>query len=86
MGPMGPGLYPGPKGQKSKKSNPSPRGAAGSNSIFSILNFLGPAYKRGEEGGPMGPIKNYREEERECATTSGKFNYFSLGVGARLKC
>ena len=27
----------------------------------------------------MGPIKNYREEERECATTSGKFNYFSLG-------
>ena len=25
----------------------------------------------------MGPIKNYCEEERECATTSGKFNYFS---------
>ena len=25
----------------------------------------------------MGPIINYREEERECATTSGKFNYFS---------
>ena len=28
---------------------------------------------------PMGSIKNYREEERECATTSAKFNYFSWG-------
>ena len=28
----------------------------------------------------MHPIKNYREEERECATTSGKFNYFSQGL------
>ena len=29
--------------------------------------------------GPMGPQKNYREEERVCATTSAKFNYFSWG-------
>ena len=42
---------------------------------FFDFSFLGPAYKLG----PMGPIRNYREEERECATTSGKFNYFSLG-------
>ena len=27
----------------------------------------------------MGPIKNYREEERACVTTSAKFNYFSWG-------
>ena len=24
----------------------------------------------------MGPLKTYREEERECATSSGKFNFF----------
>ena len=32
----------------------------------------------------MGPIKNYREEERECATTSGKFNYFLLGPATKV--
>ena len=32
--------------------------------------------------GPMGPQKNYREEERACATTSAKFNYFSWGPAA----
>ena len=31
--------------------------------------------------GPMGPQKNYREEERVCATTSATFNYFSWGQG-----
>ena len=31
--------------------------------------------------GPMGPQKNYREEERVCATTSATFNIFSWGQG-----
>ena len=46
-----------------------------SKKIYDFFILLGGAQWAPE--GPWGPNKNYREEERACATTSAKFNYFS---------